>query len=72
MILERRSRPGPPEIVRTRIETAFYPASDLLSAGLTEAELSDRIRQELGENHFGEGRGGLHVDRASSHLIAPP
>jgi hypothetical protein len=57
-----------PEVVRTRLETAFYPVGDLLE-GEGEAALLERLQSDLGE-HFAEGRGAFHLDPAGKHLIA--
>jgi hypothetical protein len=58
-----------PEKLRTRIETVFYPVSDLVKDKSGEATLLQRLETELGE-HFAEGRGAYHLDADGKHLIA--
>jgi hypothetical protein len=58
-----------PETLRTRLETTFYPVSDLVDGKPGEAALLERIKNDLGE-HFAAGRGDYHLDPAGKHLIA--
>ncbi len=59
-----------PEKLRVKLETEFYPLPKNLSDDTSDDAILARIQQELGEHHFSDGRGALHLDLPSRHLIA--
>jgi hypothetical protein len=56
----------------THQDLEFYPLADILSEEFTYEQLEERIRAQVGEGSFraAGGRGMLHFDRESQHLIA--
>jgi predicted RNA-binding Zn-ribbon protein involved in translation (DUF1610 family) len=59
-----------PERLRNRLEPELYPVAELLAGDFTPTSLTERIRNELGADRFEDGRGALHLDPDSKHLIA--
>jgi DNA-directed RNA polymerase subunit RPC12/RpoP len=59
-----------PEKLRVKIDTEFFPMPEPLSDDMSDNAILARIRQELGEHHFGDGQGALHLDHPSRCLIA--